>query len=47
MIIMTQKIDLKDLIVIIPGILGSVLEKDGQEIWAVSGQGFKILTSKE
>lgn len=40
---MTQKIDLKDLIVIIPGILGSVLEKDGQEIWAVSGQGMRNL----
>lgn len=40
---MSQKIDLKDLIVIIPGILGSVLEKDGQEIWAVSGQGMRNL----
>lgn len=38
---MSQKIKLKDLIVIIPGILGSVLEKDGQEIWAVSGEGIR------
>ncbi|MEG3959605.1 hypothetical protein [Microcoleus sp. herbarium2] len=29
---------LKDMIVIVPGILGSVLEKDGKDLWAVSGQ---------
>lgn len=38
---MTKKTDLKDLIVIVPGILGSVLEKNGEEIWSVSGQGIK------
>jgi hypothetical protein len=27
-----------DLIVVIPGILGSVLERDGKEVWGLSGQ---------
>ncbi len=35
---MTEKITMKDMIVIIPGITGSVLQKNGQDIWAVSGQ---------
>jgi hypothetical protein len=29
---------MKDTIVILPGILGSVLQKDGKDLWAVSGQ---------
>lgn len=29
---------LRDVIIFIPGITGSVLEKDGEEVWAVSGQ---------
>jgi len=34
------------MIVILPGITGSVLQKDGKDIWAVSGQSFwQILTS--
>jgi pimeloyl-ACP methyl ester carboxylesterase len=30
-------IALKDMVVILPGIMGSVLQKDGKDIWAVSG----------
>ena len=29
---------MRDLIVVIPGILGSVLERDGREVWGLSGQ---------
>ncbi len=29
---------MRDLVVILPGITGSVLQKDGRDIWAVSGQ---------
>jgi pimeloyl-ACP methyl ester carboxylesterase len=29
---------MKDLVVILPGILGSVLQKDGKDLWNVSGQ---------
>ncbi|MEG4108875.1 hypothetical protein [Microcoleus sp. S13_C5] len=35
---MSQKIPMKDMVVILPGILGSVLQKDGKDLWAVSGQ---------
>lgn len=35
---MTQKLPLRDLVVILPGILGSVLQKDGRDLWAISGQ---------
>ena len=35
---MTSKPPMRDLIVILPGILGSVLQKDGRDLWAVSGQ---------
>lgn len=35
---MTDKIKMKDMVVIVPGITGSVLQKNGQDIWAVSGQ---------
>ena len=35
---MTNKAPMKDLIVILPGILGSVLQKDSKDLWAVSGQ---------
>ena len=45
---MANKISLKDLIVILPGILGSVLEKDGKDLWAVSGQAiWQILSQSE
>lgn len=30
--------DLKDIVVILPGITGSVLQKDGKDLWAVSGR---------
>jgi hypothetical protein len=29
---------MRDLIVVIPGILGSVLEREGKEVWGLSGQ---------
>jgi len=32
------KTKLKDIVVILPGITGSVLQKDGEDLWAVSGQ---------
>ncbi|MEB3175038.1 MAG: hypothetical protein VKN60_07630 [Cyanobacteriota bacterium] len=32
-----SKTPLQDLIVILPGIMGSVLQKDGQDLWNVSG----------
>src|SRR3989442_10291698 len=35
-----SKIPLRDLIVVLPGITGSVLQKDGKDIWNISGQAF-------
>jgi pimeloyl-ACP methyl ester carboxylesterase len=35
---MAAKIQIEDMIVILPGILGSVLKKDDKDLWAVSGQ---------
>jgi hypothetical protein len=35
---MASKSPMGDLIVILPGILGSVLQKDGKDFWAASGQ---------
>lgn len=32
------KTKMRDIVVILPGITGSVLQKDGKDIWAVSGQ---------
>jgi hypothetical protein len=35
-----------DIVVLLPGITGSVLQKDGKDIWAISGQAiWKALTS--
>jgi len=37
---------MRDIVVLLPGITGSVLQKDGKDIWAVSGQAaWKTLTS--
>ncbi len=42
---MANKAPMKDMVVILPGILGSVLQKDGKDLWAVSGQAvWQILT---
>ncbi|MGB5712680.1 MAG: lecithin--cholesterol acyltransferase, partial [Waterburya sp.] len=30
--------EMKEMVVIIPGIMGSVLQKDGKDLWNVSGQ---------
>jgi hypothetical protein len=35
---MAEKLPMRDLVVILPGILGSILQKDGRDLWAVSGQ---------
>ena len=35
---MTIKTPMKDMVVILPGITGSVLQKDGKDLWNVSGQ---------
>lgn len=43
---MSQKIKMQDMVVILPGILGSVLQKDGKDIWTVSGKAiWEVLTS--
>lgn len=45
---MTNKAPMKDVIVILPGILGSVLQKDGKDLWAVSGQAaWQVITNTE
>src|SRR6266853_476835 len=31
-------IRMRDIVVVLPGILGSVLQKDGKDVWALSGQ---------
>jgi pimeloyl-ACP methyl ester carboxylesterase len=37
---------IKDMVVLLPGITGSVLQKDGKDAWAISGQAiFNALTS--
>ena len=42
---MTNKAPRKNLVVILPGILGSVLQKDGKDLWAVSRQSiWQVLT---
>ena len=42
---MANKSPMKDMVVILPGILGSVLQKDGKDLWAVSGQSiWQVLT---
>ncbi len=40
---------MRDIVVILPGITGSVLQKDGKDIWAVSGQAAwqALITSGE
>jgi triacylglycerol esterase/lipase EstA (alpha/beta hydrolase family) len=35
---MADKTKMKDIVIILPGILGSVLQKDGVDLWSVSGQ---------
>lgn len=35
---MTQRIPMRHMIVLLPGIMGSVLQKDGRDIWSLSGQ---------
>ncbi|MEH2086659.1 lipase/acyltransferase domain-containing protein [Nostoc sp.] len=43
---MANKAPMKDMIVILPGILGSILQKDGKDLWAVSGQAiWQVLTN--
>jgi len=43
---MPTKAPMKDIIIILPGILGSVLQKDGKDLWNVSGQAiFQVLTN--
>jgi hypothetical protein len=37
---------MRDVVVLLPGITGSVLQKDGKDLWAISGQAaWSILTS--
>jgi hypothetical protein len=40
------KVRMRDIVVLLPGITGSVLQKDGKDIWAISGQAvWKALTT--
>src|SRR5712692_1100771 len=40
------KVRMRDVAVLLPGITGSVLQKDGKELWAISGQAaWGVLTS--
>ncbi len=41
-----SKIPMRDVVVVLPGIIGSVLQKNGKDVWAVSGgAGLKALLS--
>ena len=43
-----SKIELRDLIIVVPGITGSVLKKNGKIIWGMSASGlFRLMTSKD
>ncbi|MEO0374659.1 MAG: lecithin--cholesterol acyltransferase [Cyanobacteria bacterium P01_A01_bin.17] len=45
---MAIKAPMKDMVVILPGILGSVLQKDGKDIWAISGRSiWNTLTNSD
>ena len=37
---MASKVPMKDIVVILPGIMGSVLQKDGKDLWNISGRTF-------
>jgi hypothetical protein len=40
------KIRMRDIVIVLPGITGSVLQKDGKDLWAISGQAaWQALTS--
>ena len=40
------KVRMRDVVVLVPGITGSVLQKDGKDLWAISGQAaWGMLTS--
>jgi len=43
---MFNKAPMKDMVVILPGILGSVLQKDEKDLWAVSGQSIWQIVTK-
>ncbi|MEM6453187.1 MAG: lecithin--cholesterol acyltransferase [Cyanobacteria bacterium P01_D01_bin.105] len=43
---MTTKTPMKDMVIILPGILGSVLQKDGKDLWAISGQSIWNLVTR-
>lgn len=45
---MTSKAPLRDIVVLLPGILGTVLQKDNRDLWAISGQAvWQTLTRSE
>lgn len=40
------RVKIRDMVVVLPGITGSVLQKDGRDLWAISGQAvWRILAS--
>lgn len=43
---MVSKSPMKDMVILLPGILGSVLQRDGKDIWAVSGRTIWQIVSK-
>src|SRR6266566_2697182 len=40
------KIKMRDVIIIVPGICGSVLQKDGSDVWAIAGQAIWPLLTR-
>ncbi|MEN9933834.1 MAG: hypothetical protein RLZZ387_413 [Chloroflexota bacterium] len=35
---MTNRVEMRHLVILLPGIMGSALQKDGKDLWALSGQ---------
>ena len=43
-----NKTPLEDMVIILPGVMGSVLQKDGKDLWAISGQAiWSVLTQSK
>ncbi|MEL6355190.1 MAG: lecithin--cholesterol acyltransferase, partial [Cyanobacteria bacterium J06627_28] len=43
---MPTKVPMKDMVIVLPGILGSVLQKEGKDLWAPSGQSILNLVAR-
>ncbi|NIP23654.1 MAG: lecithin--cholesterol acyltransferase, partial [Phycisphaerae bacterium] len=40
---MAGKIKMRDIVILLPGLMGSVLEKDGKDIWAATVEAVEHL----